>query len=281
MTSTNFEYQIISFEIELDQADIAHGILHQLNCHGSEEVEELGDFIKIKAYFDYENSEEFLKHELQNHLPTIQNFETHHIKLNSQEFKPAPFDPIPLTKDYWILPPEDMREDIIMPQTGENLVIRPGMAFGTGRHETTQLAAKLLSQTKPTSSVLDIGTGSGVLAILSCKLGFKNVNTIEIDEMAHSNALENFELNQCPSFPLYSNINELNQKFDLIIANIVTPTLIHLYPYIIKLLNKSGKVILSGILEDELENLLNIYSTFTVVDKIQKNEWIGIKLKQK
>ncbi|MGB9082531.1 MAG: 50S ribosomal protein L11 methyltransferase [Desulfuromonadaceae bacterium] len=142
-----------------------------------------------------------------------------------------------------------------------DLVLRidPGMAFGTGGHETTRLCLELLEQVMEKSdptvapSLLDLGTGSGILAMAASLLGAGRILALDIDPDAVEVARENLALNQlserieCGTVPLES----LTERFDIILANILAEELVRLAPYLTERLNNGGSLILSGILAEK------------------------------
>ena len=138
-----------------------------------------------------------------------------------------------------------------------DIVIRldPGMAFGTGYHPTTQLSLQMLEKTiRPNQIVADVGTGSGILAIAAIKLGAKHIDAIELDPTAIPIAMTNFANNSVSkniTIHEADGLRTIKRKYDLIIANILTKTIIPLIPYCRNRLNPDGNVILSGILETE------------------------------
>lgn len=142
-----------------------------------------------------------------------------------------------------------------------DLVLRidPGMAFGTGGHETTRLCLELLEQVMEKNylavapSLLDLGTGSGILAMAASLLGADRILALDIDPDAVEVARENLALNQlserieCGTVPLES----LTERFDIILANILAEELVRLAPYLTVRLNPGGSLVLSGILAEK------------------------------
>lgn len=147
------------------------------------------------------------------------------------------------------------------PLNPDDIVLRldPGMAFGTGGHETTRLCLELLEgimdgmPTLLTPSVLDLGTGSGILAMAAVKLGAGRVCAVDIDPQAVEVARENLAINDlteqvaCSTTPL----EELEGTFDVILANILAEELVRLAPLLIRHLSPGGALVLSGILAEK------------------------------
>jgi ribosomal protein L11 methyltransferase len=133
------------------------------------------------------------------------------------------------------------------------LIIDPKMSFGTGEHQTTKLVLMLLeAYTKTGARVLDVGSGSGILAIASVKLGARSATAIDIDEWCYDNAVENSKLNNVSDSieVLQGEIIDIKESdFDLILANIQKNILIEIAPEIYNRLKPGGIVILSGLLD--------------------------------
>ena len=151
--------------------------------------------------------------------------------------------------------------DDIVPQPSEVFIrLDPGMAFGTGQHATTQLALELLEiAIADTDVVADIGTGSGILSIAAAKLGAKRVDAVDLDETTIPIAQSNIQLNKVDSvIRLYQGdgLNALErQKYPLIVANIPTKVLLPMIPRCPKFLEPGGRLILSGILATETQQI--------------------------
>jgi len=162
--------------------------------------------------------------------------------------------------------------------------IIPGMAFGTGHHETTQLIIKsLVDNININDSVLDLGSGSGILSIAALKFGASEVMAIEYDEDCKDNFYENMALNSINTKYTLSIEDVLLYKdynYDLIIANINKNVIIDLLPNIKKFQKKKFKIILSGLLVDDQEDIMQIISRldFKIIEQTQMGEWICILL---
>ena len=162
-----------------------------------------------------------------------------------------------------------------------NIILDPGLAFGTGAHPTTHLCTEwLIDNVSKEKKVLDYGCGSGILAIAAHKLGAKIVKGVDIDPQAIIASKENGAINQC-------NIQWLNTdknfKFqaDLVIANILSSALSVLAPLLASYCSPKGKIALSGILESQESQIKKIYSPWFKFEKTIKNGgWIclsGVK----
>ena len=160
----------------------------------------------------------------------------------------------------------------------------PGMAFGTGTHETTQLCVtKLEDYVHPGDLVLDIGCGTGILSIIAAELGCGRVIGVDLDPVAVKVARENIELN---GFSDKIEIREGNlveviaedEQADLIVANILAEAIIELADMIIPFLKKDGVFIASGIINDRLEAVLAKLETvgFEILNIEQMGEWNAV-----
>lgn len=163
------------------------------------------------------------------------------------------------------------------------IVIEPKMSFGTGHHATTSLMMQLMLQSNvKNKSVLDMGCGTGVLAILSKKLGAKKITAIDIDEWAYTNSLENCAVNDAPEILVRQGNAGLieNQKFDIILANINRNILLEDLPQYAKSLNPMGEVFLSGILFEDFEIIFQRCLEFKLelIKKLSQNNWLALHL---
>ena len=155
----------------------------------------------------------------------------------------------------------------------------PGLAFGTGTHPTTQLSLTALEQTiRGNESVLDVGTGSGVLSIASKLLGASKVTAFDIDEMATRVAKENIALNPTiGEIEVFENnlLVGVDQKSDLIVANILAEILLQMPEDAYRNLKDDGSLILSGIIESKANEVKEAYEKagFTLVERMIMREW--------
>lgn len=142
--------------------------------------------------------------------------------------------------------------------SGDELVVEldPGMAFGTGTHETTRMCVEALEKhVKQDSVVFDIGTGSGILAIVASKLGAKHVVGVDLDPVAVDSAKENVEYNKVENIEILEGnlLNVVEGKADLVVANIIAEIICILVDDVKKVLNQGGLFITSGIIHDRRE----------------------------
>ncbi len=167
----------------------------------------------------------------------------------------------------------------------ENIVIVPGMAFGTGHHETTRLSAAAIEKwMREGDRVIDVGSGSGVLSLVAASLGASSVLAIENDSTTFTSAKENFSLN--PTSDLITLIHgdllsEVTEQADLIVANILPPVLIELAPQTLSVLPVGGKIILSGILHERVSEVFDAYqANYRLLEVTKMGEWAAMTLER-
>ncbi|MBW2239564.1 MAG: 50S ribosomal protein L11 methyltransferase [Deltaproteobacteria bacterium] len=167
--------------------------------------------------------------------------------------------------------------------------IPQGAAFGSGDHPTTRLAVRgienalfetdCLKKEKDTRA-LDIGTGSGVLAIAAVSLGIKTAKGIDIDPCARTEARKNIQLNNLEHrIAIHDhNIQDIHEKFTLIAANLRYPTLKQLCSHMAQITEEGGAIVVSGIKTDEVSDLLNEFTQnrFRCVWKTFEKDWAGM-----
>lgn len=168
------------------------------------------------------------------------------------------------------------------PYTKYDIIIEPKMSFGTGHHETTHMMIQHLLKTDlENKSVLDMGCGTGVLAILAEMKGADPIDAIDYDNWCYLNSLENVERNHCKSITVLEGDANLleDQRYDVIIANINRNILLNDMAAYAKCLNLNGILFLSGFYNDDIpviEEECNKYG-LTAVDRLEKNNWVALK----
>ena len=162
-----------------------------------------------------------------------------------------------------------------------DIVIEPKMSFGTGHHETTHMMVQhLLALDLDTKKVLDMGCGTGILAIFAEMKGAKPIDAIDIDSWCYENSLENIQRNNCNHITVYEgDASVLKEKYDVIIANINRNILLSDMKTYTDCLNENGVLLLSGfykedivIIEDEVTKHGVTFETM-----IQRNNWVALK----
>ena len=165
--------------------------------------------------------------------------------------------------------------------------IDPGRAFGTGTHPTTSLCIKLMEENiSAQDRVIDVGTGSGILMVAAEKLGAKEIIGTDIDPMAIEVAKENLELNKVSLEKAKAYAGDLisvvkEDKFDVVVANILADVLLILLKDISKVVRKDGLVIFSGIIEDKLEEMKKEIESqgLEILEVKADKEWRAILIK--
>lgn len=174
-------------------------------------------------------------------------------------------------------------------QSGEIIVrMDPGMAFGTGSHETTRLVIGLLEKYTPQGGrVLDVGTGSGILAICASKLGAGHCNAYDIDPMAVRVASENVKDSGidnivCGVSDLLRQVDRSEGAYDLITANIVADIIIRMTPDVGELMHENTVLLVSGIITERSQDVVNALQThgFSIVERVEDNGWCAMAVKK-
>ncbi|PTX44193.1 ribosomal protein L11 methyltransferase [Christiangramia gaetbulicola] len=168
------------------------------------------------------------------------------------------------------------------PDTEFDIVIEPKMSFGTGHHATTHMMIQhILKNDWEGKSVLDMGSGTGVLAILAAMKGAKTIDAIDIDNWCYLNTLENISRNDCEHINVEEGGAELleGRKYDMILANINLNILKRDLPIYEKCLNPNGSIFLSGFYEDDLPQIKKACKKLGLyyVENFERNDWVAVK----
>lgn len=168
---------------------------------------------------------------------------------------------------------------------GVTAVIQPQMSFGTGHHQTTWMMTKALFELEQIpSEVLDMGTGTGVLAIFAEKLGAKNILAVDIEEWSAENAKENVERNNCDKINvIWGDVDQIrDHHFGLIIANINKNVLKAQMEDYAMCLNKNGVLLLSGFFCSDTDELVTFAMRYglTLEKEFSKDEWAALQLRK-
>lgn len=247
-------------------------IISEIAEMGFESFEDTDDGFKA-----YCQKEEFNKSEISQYLDSLDKG----VKYSFSEIKDqnwnatweSAFDPILV--DDWCLIRAPFHESQNVEQ---ELVIEPKMSFGTGHHQTTFMMVQWMKELElKGQQVLDMGTGTGVLAILAEKLGAESIEAVDNEEWAYHNAIENVELNNCERINVSLGEGEVvpERKYDLILANINRNALTILFPQFKNLLTENGKLVVSGFLNSDLDYVSNLIkdSGLKLVDHKEKETW--------
>ncbi len=168
------------------------------------------------------------------------------------------------------------------PNLKYDIVIEPKMSFGTGHHETTHMMVQHLLNTDLTNKkVLDMGCGTGILAIFAEMKGAKPIDAIDIDNWCYENSLENVERNKCKHISVFEGDASLliNKKYDVIIANINRNILLNDMQSYMNCLNDDGVILFSGFYQEDIPIIdaeVSKYD-FKIDTIIERNNWVALK----
>ena len=175
----------------------------------------------------------------------------------------AQFEPIPISPRLWIVPTWHTPRD----HDAVNIVLDPGLAFGTGSHPTTRLCLRWLDDNlQGGESVLDYGCGSGILAITALKLGSARAVGIDVDSQAVTASRDNAAANRVENAQFYLPDNLPQGSYDLVMSNILTNPLRMLAPLLANAARQGGQIVLSGILDEQAQDGMSIYRQWFDMD---------------
>ena len=163
-----------------------------------------------------------------------------------------------------------------------DIIIEPKMSIGTGHHETTHMMIQqLLEMDIVNKSVLDMGCGTGILAIFAEMKGAKPIDAIDIDAWCYENSLENVERNQCHDISVYEGDASLlvNKSYDIIIANINRNILMNDMDTYIQSLNENGQILFSGFYKEDIPVLNNKVTSYglELIKTFERNNWVSLR----
>lgn len=169
--------------------------------------------------------------------------------------------------------------------TGDEIVVvlDPGMAFGSGTHPSTRLAVMgLEAALEPGETVMDIGTGSGILAIAAAKLGASQVDAVDIEPVSVRSARENAERNEVASVievKLGTAGTPFADQYDVVVANIISRVLIELAPGISAAVKPGGSLVLAGVIEEHEAKVRETFEPYglRLVERRQIEDWVGLQ----
>jgi ribosomal protein L11 methyltransferase len=164
-----------------------------------------------------------------------------------------------------------------------DIVINPKMSFGTGHHETTAMVLEhQLSVDAAGKTVLDVGSGTGILAILAAMQGAERVVAFDIEEWAIENARENAELNGCSQIEVFQGtIHEVNpaERFDIVLANINRNVLLEDIPVYVRLMKPESTLLVSGFYEQDALDIeeKGLAEGLTKTGQLSQNKWVSLR----
>ena len=237
--------------------------------------------VHLVGYFDLSQNPLRIREAIQNKFPQASVIVVREQAKDWLEEWKKGYEPFSLCDgDIWVVPSwRPVPAEAKIP-----LFIDPGMAFGTGTHETTQICSQLITQVlkeKKINRAFDIGTGTGILAMVMAKLGVSEIGQSDIDLECKRVSLENLALNKITNVDWYEDIKSYSGELDLIVANIIDGVLLELQPEIKAAAGKETQILLSGILlEREKEFLADFTKNWPlkVRQRIAMKEWVGFWL---
>ena len=193
------------------------------------------------------------------------------------------FKPIPVGQKLLIRPTWEEVKD-----SGGRTVLDldPGLAFGTGTHETTRLRMELLEQyVRPGMNVLDVGCGSGILSVAALLLGADKAVGVDIDELAVKTAVENAEINHVEDrfTGICGNLtDQVTGTYDIVVANIVADVIIMLTKDVEQFMKPDTVYLMSGIIDTREQDVLTaVEQHFTIIDRKEEKGWVALSAKRK
>ena len=234
----------------------------------------LWEDICIVSLFPQDVNLDLIVHKLVHDQPTINSNDIDIHLINDQDWeskwmndqKPQQFGNRLWIYPSWITPSKN---------SVTNMILDPGLAFGTGSHPTTSLCLNWLDNNLiPSQHIIDYGCGSGILAIAAALLGASKIYAVDNDPQAITATLSNMEKNRISNQSIQTFSPEAlpHVKVDLLIANILANPLIQLSEIFSTLLKPSGKIVLSGILEEQVERVSYHYRSYFELEEPQLND---------
>ncbi len=261
---------------------------NSLDYADQEFMDSLGTEVTVKAYFNEEKTAEELAILIKEKLNFISQFlnvgkgYVGSSSVDDEDWSTAwkkYYKPFNISNNVAIKPSWEEYEK----KAGEIVIeMDPGMAFGTGTHETTRLCSQLLEEyVKPGDSVIDVGCGTGILSIIAVKLGAQNAIAVDIDEVAARVSRENCRINGVldsisVSKGVLSDIKP--QKVDIVVANIIADVVIGISGQVPAYLKQGGVLLTSGIIHERRDDVVKAYTGlgFEFVKILEMGEWVAI-----
>lgn len=277
----------LSLRFNESNYNLVCSILHELKIDSYEEGEASED---IDGNFSLINENSFIKirseskSQLENILSVIPNekLESHSLESHNDDYLnewKKYSNPIQVTNNILIKP--SWIEEEIKSNAKYVISLDAGYAFGSGTHETTRLCLEeleSLSEIRKGASLLDVGCGSGILSIAASMLGYDPIVGIDIDSLAIEASKDNASKNNIKNVNfLDTPINKISDSYDVVVANIITSGLFEIKEQILKKIKPGGALILSGILKEEKNKVLQAFN-LSNVNVREMNEWIAISL---
>ena len=289
------QWLVVEVRLSGELKESVSNFLMEQGATGIEELEGDGEWQRLRTYFKQDGKEKAVLYSLHRYLKALKKIRPEiprpHVKTTTlpeqdwgENWKRF-FKPVQVTSKFVVKPPWAR---VRLKRGQIPIDITPGMAFGTGTHATTILCIQALEESlkKRGLSVLDVGTGSGILSIIAAKLGAQEVWGIDVDGVAVENAKENLEKNHVSEIVRIrkgSIALLLHKKFDIVVANIDFKSLRKMRNPLLGRLNYRGSLILSGILEEDKKRIRRHYletGLLRWIKETQKGEWVCLMFKR-
>lgn len=297
--SHSFQDEIVAFDIaarDVEAAEVVSMFLWDLGVKGIEEIQHSEGVVLLRSSFGLGRIE--TEKTLREMLDTIdsrfgagawkksiESFGTSLVDSSVCEGWRAFAQPVSISARMEVVPSWIERQRLDSTNSATiSLLIDPGCTFGMGDHPTTRASLLMLERVvQPDSRVLDVGCGSGILGIASLLLGARHARGLDIDPAAvpvsHSNAQRNgVDSKWSASLEPFCNIDD---EFDVVCANILAPTLIELAQDLKRVLDANGVLIVSGVLSDAYDHVLQALEPLEIIDSIHIEGWSAIALKRR
>jgi len=288
------QWLVVDLLLPGEFGEAVSNFLMEKGAAGIEEIDEDSKRKRLKAFFQKDRNEKKVLRDLHRYVgslhalaPKVPRIQLKTTILPEQRWGEnwkKFFKPIRISR-FVVKPPWSR---IRMKRDQIPIEITPGMAFGTGTHASTQLCLQVLGKYhgKKRFSVLDVGTGSGILSIAAARLGAGEVLGVDIDEEAVRIAKENVEKNQVSDRVNIrrGRVGEIKKSFDAVLANVDLKGLMRMKRSLIHHLKDQGILILSGILREEREKVRLHYQetgVFQWVKVTQQGEWVCLTFKKR
>ncbi len=297
---------VVNHEVEYDVTDIleSHGsngvVIEDSKDLVNQPADKFGEIyelnpddypdqgVRLKAYFNELTFNDTLRTNIKNAVLNLTELDKNIVTFSKKEIAEVDwanewknyFHPFKASERFTIVPSWETYER----ERNNELCIEldPGMAFGTGDHPTTSMCLKAIEKyVKPTDSVIDVGTGSGILSIASHLIGVKRIKALDIDEMAVNVAKENFKKNHCENAieAVPGNLlQDEDKKFNIVIANILAHIIEEMIEDAYNTLVEEGYFITSGIIEEKYEEIESQMKRvgFNIISVEHDNGWVCI-----
>ncbi len=274
-------WNILALTVAPSDAESASALIAELDCNGIEVDESAKDErIRLLAYFDPAVEEiGTIEGRIREMLsawkirPLALSLDTADLDDWREKWRQW-FHPFEIAPGIIIAPSWEAPDN---PREAHVITLDPGMAFGTGIHPTTRLCAEAIATKREEGgidSLLDVGTGSGILSLVGRALGISRIAGVENDPDALTVARENFAINGCADIETGLDFTSIDGTFDLVVANILLRPLLGLRDALLERVAPGGTLILSGITNDQEEDLAEAFAPpLTLATKTQREEW--------